>query len=338
MPFSINSPTIREKQEYTWRSMTRDDIPEVWDLLQKVNRQDESDYSQTIQDLNREFDNARSNPRTDGRIIRTIQGKLAAFVRIFVNPAPTRENVANVWCEIAPDEREQGVEQECLDWIEDRAAERLAESAQADGAADLPRVIRVIFAETACDNIIFYEHNGFRHVRSLFKMERDLRVPIPDKPLPPGLTLRTYGEDIDDSMLECLNEAFSDHWGSQPITAQEWHPFEIDRSGVRRDLTLVVMDGDEVVAFCLNLVKELENKRDGVRRGWISRLATRRRYRHQGIGSALMVETMRRFRALGFDSIGLGVDAENMTGALSLYEGLGFKAVKTRVVLEKRVG
>jgi ribosomal protein S18 acetylase RimI-like enzyme len=46
---------------------------------------------------------------------------------------------------------------------------------------------------------------------------------------------------------------------------------------------------------------------------------------------------MRRFRAEGFDSVGLGVDAKNLTGALALYERIGFKAYKTGVVLEKRV-
>ena len=47
---------------------------------------------------------------------------------------------------------------------------------------------------------------------------------------------------------------------------------------------------------------------------------------------------MRRFKAEGFDYVGLGVDAENLTGALALYQRNGFYPIKTGLILEKRVG
>lgn len=98
------------------------------------------------------------------------------------------------------------------------------------------------------------------------------------------------------------------------------------------------MDGDEVVAFSINRVKAEENERLGVKSGWIGSLGTRRKYRKQGIASGLIAESMRKFKAEGLESVGLGVDAENLTGALALYERLGFHPVKTGFILEKRVG
>lgn len=337
MPFSISAPTLQEKTEYMWDGMSQSDIPEMWNLLQVVNRVDDNDHSHSIGDLEREFDDPWSNPARDGRIIRTLMGKLAAFARIFVNPQPEHENVAVLWCEVEPEAREDGLEQECVEWMEERARERLDEVATTPEVRALPRVIRTFVPETARDAVILYERNGYRSVRAFFKMERNLHDPIPAKTLPDGLVLRTYSEDIDEPMRQAMNESFRDHWGHQDITAQEWHPFIMDSSDVRRDLTLVVMDGDEVAALCINQVRQLENERLNIQRGWVGTLGTRRAYRHRGIASFLLAESMRRFRAEGFDSIGLGVDAENLTGALALYEGLGFKPIKTRLVLEKKV-
>jgi len=338
MPFSIVTPSIEEKQEFKWRGMSRADLPEIWKLMQVVNRVDENDYTETIDDLDREFDDPWSNPLKDGRIIRGVKNKLAAFARIFVNPEPDKENVAYVMCEVAPEARGQGLEEECMDWMQERATECLAQAAQAEGAGDLRRVIRVSFPETDTNSIARYNANGYEHARSFFKMNRDLRESIPDNPLPDGLTLQVYSEELDESLRHAFNESFGDHWGHQEVTEAEWHPFVMDISDVRRDLTLIAMDGREIAAFCINRVKANENERLSIKRGWIGSVGTRRNWRKRGIASALIAESMRRFRAEGFDAVGLGVDAENLTGALALYERLGFKPTKTRLVLEKKVG
>ena len=43
------------------------------------------------------------------------------------------------------------------------------------------------------------------------------------------------------------------------------------------------------------------------------------------MGRAITAESLRRLRAAGMTDAMLGVDAENPTGALGLYEGLGFE-------------
>jgi ribosomal protein S18 acetylase RimI-like enzyme len=44
---------------------------------------------------------------------------------------------------------------------------------------------------------------------------------------------------------------------------------------------------------------------------------------------------MSAFKSEGLDFATLGVDAENLTGALQLYEGLGFEAVKRYISFVK---
>src|SRR5690606_18977424 len=123
---------------------------------------------------------------------------------------------------------------------------------------------------------------------------------------------------------QALDEAFRDHWGNEPISAEDWELFFVGSSNFRPDLTPVALDGDEVAAVSFNTVDPEENARQAQSTGWIRTLGTRRPWRKRGLASALLVWSMRAFREAGLDTATLGVDAENPTGALGLYEGLGF--------------
>lgn len=336
MPFSIASPTLQEKQEFTARRLTRGDLPEVWELLQVINRVDDNDYYEAVHDLERQYEDPRSNPITDARIFRNLAGKLVAFARVFAMPKPTNENIAFLSCEVAPEARAQGLEQECIDWMEERATERLAEIAQAEDADALPRAMRVDYPKDSAF-LAIYRARGFEHVRSSYNMQRDLDEPIPPSPLPPNLTLHTLEPEMDDAVRETFNESFRDHWGHEDASPEVWQTSVADVSDLRRDLSLVVKDGDETVAFCINFENTADNERRGIRRGWVGILGTRRTWRKRGIASALLAESMRRFREAEFDWLGIGVDTENLSGALHLYESMGFKPYKTRVMLEKKV-
>ena len=49
----------------------------------------------------------------------------------------------------------------------------------------------------------------------------------------------------------------------------------------------------------------------------------RRPWRRRGLGLALLLHSFRDFAARGATRVGLGVDAENTTGAVGLYERAG---------------
>ena len=66
-----------------------------------------------------------------------------------------------------------------------------------------------------------------------------------------------------------------------------------------------------------------------MQRGWLEHISVRRQWRRRGLGRAITAAAMVRLREAGIDEAMLGVDSENPTGALGLYEGLGFE-VDTR--------
>ena len=57
--------------------------------------------------------------------------------------------------------------------------------------------------------------------------------------------------------------------------------------------------------------------------GWVGTLGVRREWRKRGIGMSLLRHSFNEFYRRGKRKVGLGVDAQNLTGALRLYESAG---------------
>ena len=53
----------------------------------------------------------------------------------------------------------------------------------------------------------------------------------------------------------------------------------------------------------------------------------RRPWRRRGLARALIAASFPLLRARGMTEAGLGVDTENVSGALSVYEGCGFRPI-----------
>src|SRR5262249_54962469 len=91
--------------------------------------------------------------------------------------------------------------------------------------------------------------------------------------------------------------------------------------------------GDEVAGVCLNRPAHGEDETVG----WVGTLAVRRAFRRRGLGEALLRDSFRIFAERGKRSAGLGVDAENTTGAVALYERVGMRVMRRSDTWERRV-
>jgi mycothiol synthase len=78
-----------------------------------------------------------------------------------------------------------------------------------------------------------------------------------------------------------------------------------------------------------------ENKLLGLRRGWLEHVSVRRRWRNRGLASALIAESLRGLRDAGLSDAALGVDAENISGAVRVYERMGFRRARTALSFRK---
>jgi mycothiol synthase len=327
---TLELPALPAIPEFEFRALRRDDVPALYEMLLAVERTDDRDLVQTLKDLQREFDDPWSNPEIDSLAAFALDGQLAGYARIFQNPQPEDEVRCFLMIEVHPAQRTNGLEDALLDWAETRGQQRLVL------ASDVaPRVLRSGIQDTQTKRQAQLEQRGFGIVRYFYRMQRDLNEPIAPVQLPDDLALRAYTPDLSEAVLGAFNEAFRDHWSFDPVTPEDWQQFLIGRSSFRPDLTYVVMDGAEVVGFSFNCISAEENARRQVSEGWIEVLAVRRSWRKRGVATALLCASMHAFKAEGLRHAMLGVDTENLSGALRVYQQVGFKPVRRFVQFQK---
>ena len=130
------------------------------------------------------------------------------------------------------------------------------------------------------------------------------------------------------------HEAFRDHWGGHDeseASLQRW----TDAPEFNPDLFVVAWDGDEIAGAVLNAIYAEENADLGLRRGWLDSVFTRRAWRGRGLARALIGRSIHVLADAGLDTAALGVDADNPSGALGLYESCGFATVERSAAWQK---
>ena len=164
---------------------------------------------------------------------------------------------------------------------------------------------------------------GYRYWRSSFTMEIALRDPQPTA-LPDGFELRPY-TDVDAETLRAgLNEAFALDPFWHEVTPWSFREFYLRSRGFDRVLWLLAWRGDELAGFALGYAGQGSDES----LGWIGSLGVRAPWRRRGLGEALLRSAFQSLHARGFRRVGLGVDAENATGAVALYERAGMRVVR----------
>ncbi len=180
------------------------------------------------------------------------------------------------------------------------------------------------------------EGMGYRPRRFYYKMSRPLNGDLPDYPLPEGIEVRPTLPSTMRKVWDASMEAFQDEWGATQ-DSPEWYESYIRCSYCQPALWQVAWQGDEVVGSVMNYIDENENEKTGQMRGYTEGITVRRQWRGKGIAKALICRSMRMHQALNMQEVALGVDTENPTGALHLYESLGYRQFRLDSVMMKLI-
>ena len=223
---------------------------------------------------------------------------------------------------VHPAHRRRGIGTALLRRTRDGVAARMAADPR-----PIARELRSYALDIETGVVALLAAEGFAPIRFGFEMRRFLTGELPDRPMPPGLELRPLVEADYRRVFDANEEAFLDHWGHRPPTEEDFHEM-LYGPDMTPGLWCVAWDGDEVAGVVMNLVPVAENEALGMRRGWLDRVSVRRPWRGLGLGKALCCAAMRMLRDQGLDEAWLGVDGSNPTGAVQLYEGLGFHVVR----------
>jgi mycothiol synthase len=164
---------------------------------------------------------------------------------------------------------------------------------------------------------------GYAVTRSSYTMERSLDGDLERPAWPPGIEVRPFDERHAVALHAAENEAFADHWGYTPSSLEAWTAFNLGPAG-DASLVRVAWEGDEIAGLCISRPRRGEDETVG----WVGVLAVRRPWRRQGLGEALLRDAFVLLADRGKRAVGLGVDAENTTGAVGLYERVGLRVAR----------
>jgi mycothiol synthase len=172
---------------------------------------------------------------------------------------------------------------------------------------------------------------GFNLIRHFFRMEIDL-ARSPEEPVwPEGVVVRTFQPGEERAVYDAIIDAFTDHWDFVPTAFEEWEQFMVHSAEFDPALWFIAEDGGEMAGFSLCRTE----RRPGV--GHVGVLGVRPPWRRRGLGSALLLHSFHGLRARGIPKVDLGVDAENTTGAVGLYERAGMNVARRTDAYEKEL-
>ena len=306
---------------YRLRRPTVGDAPAVADLKRAVDlaRHGESDV--TPAEIIEEWALPRLVRYEDLWLVETRSGELAGYAMVWM------ENPPNVFVSdqtVHPGHRGRGLSELLLELCEARAAH--AAGSATDTA---PANLGVWTDENDAARRALYERRGFRFARTFLRLDIDLAEASPAPVWPAGIAVRGFRRQRDEAAVHAAaDEAFRDHWRPDTMDLDEWLAFRFERPDLDLDLWWVAWDGEEVAGSLLAFESPLG--------GYIDSLSVRRPWRGRGLGRALLLEAFAELRRRDLPRAYLGVDSENPTGAMGLYESVGMRPKRAaNLVFEK---
>ncbi|SFF52908.1 GNAT family N-acetyltransferase [Curtobacterium sp. YR515] len=304
----------------TFRAANRDDLAAVHALAVAAAAVDDPHARPSTASLERTFSTEGLDIARDTLVGVDADGHVQAYG--IVIDVPSRVTAARVVLEgaVHPALRGRGIGRRVLAWLIGRARQRLAAL-----DLDLPATIEVGAAQ-GTGALRLAAHFEFEPVRQWVDMQVVLgdRAEIVVPPVPDGYVVRAAALDDVEPLRIAKNDAFRDHWGSQPMVESDWRGF-LAAATARLDLGRVVVDpSGRIVAFALVEVDPDGFAARGRSFGYVHWVGAVRAARGTGLAPIVLDAALQGMRAEGLSAAVLHVDAENPTGAGRIYERLGF--------------
>lgn len=309
-----------------WRTLTPADVPAWATLTNALAVADDTGEFYDEDDLAEELEEDGVDPARDTWAVWD-GDQMVAYGQVRVYGL---NNEGAVRCDLGggvlPSHRRRGIGRELLQHMEERAL-RVADQRH----PGLPVQLGTSGQGEGADVRGLLERRGYRPVR-YFTLMRIADLPHATLPPEPGGVVPVDAGDAAqrEAIRQAHADSFRDHWGSTVWSVPKWDEFMLGRPFRAGQSRIAISPDGTVQAFTLG-----SRYVDG--EFYIGIVGSRREARGRGLARATLVGALNAARAAGFDRAELDVDSQNPTGALRLYESVGFEAVKVKAAYAKRV-
>jgi ribosomal protein S18 acetylase RimI-like enzyme len=122
------------------------------------------------------------------------------------------------------------------------------------------------------------------------------------------------------AMWHALNQdSFSKHFGFAPRTLEKWRELVFGEGSLDPNGVFVAFKNGLAVGYC-----QCDDEYSEEKKGQIASLGVNQEHQGFGIGEALLQVGITYFASKGYETVELNVDTGNESGALRLYEKIGF--------------
>jgi len=328
MNTTINLPNIPNVPGLQYRGFRgEEDFPamaEIWDQMRFAGL---VEGSYTAEDLSVEFRHLYNCDPFQDIIFAEINGKAVACARSIWLQEGERK-IFYQYFHINPEIQDLGIDLPMQEWLENRQQE----ISRAIPGED-ERVYVQHCAQHDARRVQVLESFGYSAVRWFFSMSRGLDD-IPEAELPEGIIVRPAMPGEYHDVWAGANVAFSEHWGFSEPREEDYQSWRESR-WFQPTLWQVAWDGDKPIGQVENHIDSVENEKLGRLRGYTEGISVLKPYRGKGIARALIARSLRMLKVLNLQEAALTVDSGNASGALGLYENMGYRTYRTLVEWRK---
>ncbi|MGD8902867.1 MAG: GNAT family N-acetyltransferase [Anaerolineae bacterium] len=307
------------------------DYPAMLAVIEASKQVDGLERTDSLEDVTRNYQHLQNCDPYRDMLFAEVQGEVVGYSRVWWNQTDGGKRIYSGFAFLQPEWRHKGIRRAMLRHNERRMRE-IAASHPQDGE----RWFEAWCAEEEEHWESLLVGAGYRAVRHGFQMVRPDLEDIPELPLPEGLEVHPAQADQFRAIFDAAKEAFRDSWEySDDWWTDEGFEAWQHESTFQPELWQVAWDDDQVAGMVLNFIGHDENEEYNRQRGYTETICVRRPWRRRGLARALIARSLDVLKEQGMTEAALGVDTENQSGALRLYQSMGFRPVKRNSVYRK---
>ena len=300
------------------------DYPAMLAVIEESKAADKIERTDSLEDITHNYQHLQNCDPYQDMLFVEVQGEVVGYSRVWWNQTDDGKRIYGEFAFLKPEWRHRGIRRAML-----RHSERRLREIAASHPQDGERWFEAWCAEGEDHWESLLVNAGYRAVRHGFQMVRPDLEDIPDLPLPEGLEVRPAQADQYRAIFDAAKEAFRDSWEHSDDwwTDEELESWQQEPT-FQPELWQVAWDDGQVAGMVLNFIRHDENKEYNRQRGYTETICVRRAWRRRGLARALIARSFSVLKKQGMTEAALSVDTENPSGALRLYESMGFRSVK----------